>query len=262
MEISIIVPVFNSEKILPILVKEIDKIFSLKKNTFEVFLINDNSKDSSWNTIKDLTKKFDFVKGINLLNNYGQHNAIMAGLKNCSGEYIVLMDDDMQHPPSYIPSICAELKNNFDVCYVKYLNRKHFFWKRAVSWLNNIVASILALKPIKIYTSSYKGFNKKICSNIIAYNGSEVFLDWLILEKANKIAVIEIEHSQRLSGSTNYGLKRLFFLWSVMILKIIPKNKIHKIVLIMPKIIVRYCVYNLIKKNNTKEQFKISEKTF
>ena len=225
-------------------------------------LVNDNSKDSSWTIIKELTKQFNFVKGINLLNNYGQHNAIMAGLKNCSGDYIVLMDDDMQHPPSYIHEIHAELKKDFDVCYVKYLNRKHFFWKIAVSWLNNIVASILALKPIKIYTSSYKGFNKKICNNLIAYNESEVFLDWLILEKTNKISVIEIEHSERLSGSTNYGLLNLFFLWSIMILKIIPKNNIHKIVLIMPKFIVRYCVYNLIKKNNKKEQFKISEKTF
>ena len=229
MEISIVIPVYNSCEILPNLISEIDKNLSKKNFDFEVFLINDFSKDNSWGEIKELSKKFKFIKGINLKDNYGQHNAIIAGLNFCKGNFVILMDDDMQHDPKYIIEIYNELKKDFDICYVRYLKRKHIFWKKFVSWLNNIISSVLAFKSLKIYTSSFKGFNKKVCSEIKKFKKKEVFLDWLILKQSKKVSIIKIVHQERYKGKTNYNLKNLFNLWSIMIINISPINFIHKI---------------------------------
>ncbi len=262
MDLSIIIPVYNSEPILSSLLEEIHNNTLSKKLKKEIILVNDFSQDQSWNKIKFLKNKYDTIKGINLQNNYGQHNAIMAGLNFSSGEICILMDDDMQHHPKYIMNIYDKLKNGYEICYVKYLKRKHSKWKIFVSWLNNIVASVLALKPVTIYTSSYKGFKKDIAQNIIKYQDKEVFLDWLILKQSKNIAVIEVLHQERYSGKTNYNLKRLFELWSIMIMKIRPNSLLHRIFLLLPKILVKLIVYPLVKKNNINEQYIIKEKTF
>ena len=161
MNLSIVIPVFNSEEIISTLVDEISKQIKSYNLKIEIMLVNDFSKDLSWEKIKSLNKKYSFVKGINLMNNYGQHNAIMAGLNHCNGSYCILMDDDMQHNPKYIIDIYNRLNSGYEICYVKYLKRKHLKWKIFVSWLNNIAASILALKPIKFTLLLLKGSIKE-----------------------------------------------------------------------------------------------------
>jgi polyisoprenyl-phosphate glycosyltransferase len=262
MNLSIIIPVYNSSLILHKLIDEIHNVTKNKDIKKEIILINDCSKDNSWEIIRELADKFDFVKGINLEINYGQHNAIMAGLNLCSGQFCILMDDDMQHQPKYILEIHEQLLKGFKVCYVKYLKRKHLKWKIFVSWLNNIVASILALKPIKIYTSSFKGFNREITNQVIQFKKKEVFLDWLILNSSNNIAIIEILHQERFSGKTNYNLKRLLELWSIMIMNIETRTVLHSLWLILPKTFVRFFVYPFVKKININEQYKILDQTF
>ena len=187
MDISVVIPVYNSSKILSELSNQLKNSLSKTSNKFEVIFVNDFSSDESWSKIVELSSQNKFIKGINLKKNYGQHNAIMAGLNHVSGSYIVLMDDDLQHSPNYVPKIVDELKKGYDVCYVKYLKRKHVLWKKFVSWLNNLTASILANKPIRIYTSSFKGFNNKICKNMIVTKKNQIFLDWLILDQTNNV---------------------------------------------------------------------------
>ena len=262
MDLSIVIPVYNSEKILSKLIEEIEIYTSPNGIKKEIILVNDFSNDKSWDKILELIKINKNIKGINLQNNYGQHNAIIAGLNFCTGKICILMDDDMQHDPKYIMSIYNEINNGFEICYVKYLKRKHIKWKIFVSWLNNIVASVLAFKPISIYTSSFKGFSKEIAENITKYQDKEVFLDWLILKQSKKISVIEILHKERFEGKTNYNLKKLFELWSIMIMKIRATSVIHYIFLFLPKMFVKFIVYPLVKKDNISDQYKIKEKTF
>ena len=144
MEISVIIPVYNSASIVKLLIE------NLKKNLifvddFEIILINDFSTDNSWEEIVKISKNDKKIRGINLSKNYGQHNAIMAGLNNAVGDCMITLDDDLQHPPEFFPEIINKLKN-FDVCYTNYKNRKHVGWKRAVSALNNFVSSFLLNK--------------------------------------------------------------------------------------------------------------------
>ena len=262
MDLSIIIPVFNSEPILPSLVKEIDIAFKNKKLKKELKFINDFSDDNSWKTIKHLTNSYSFIKGINLKENYGQHNAIAAGLNHANGEYIIMMDDDLQHDPKYLIEILYELKKGYDSCYVKYLHRKHLLWKKILSYLNHITASYLSGKPVSIYTSSFKGINKEICNKINNDRNFEVFLDWIIVENSKKIQTIEILHRERFKGKTNYNMKKLLILWSNMILKIKPKNKFKKFLLLLIKFVINFFLLKFIKKKEFKEKFAISEKIF
>ena len=262
MDLSIIIPVYNSESILPHLVKEIDIALIDKNLNKELIFINDFSEDKSWKTIKHLSTSYSFIKGINLKSNYGQHNAIAAGLNHASGKYIIMMDDDLQHDPKYILKIFNELKNGYDSCYVKYLLRKHKIWKKTLSYFNHISSSYLSGKPISIYTSSFKGIRNEICNKINNDHSFEVFLDWIIVENSKRIQTIEILHRERFDGKTNYSIKKLLLLWSNMILKIKPKNKFKMILLLFVKFIINFIILKIIKKKDFKEKFIIIEKTF
>ena len=111
MMLSVIIPVYNSEKIINNLVKDIiEQIKKINKiKNFEIILVNDSSDDKSWNEITNICKMYNFVVGINLTKNSGQHNAVMAGLKLCKGDFIITMDDDYQHSPNYISSLLDEI---------------------------------------------------------------------------------------------------------------------------------------------------------
>ena len=216
MKISIEIPVYNSGQILPSLIKNINDQVAKFSEKLEVFLVNDFSLDDSWNEIKKLKNEYKFIKGINLKKNYGQHSAIFCGLKKTDGDKIVCMDDDMQHDPKYILNMINQL-NDYEVCYVKYEKREHNYIKILVSKLNNIVSSFLMNKSIKIYTSSFKCFNKNIKNRIIENNESFIFLDYWIFKYTSKITYINVKHNKRLLGTTNYGFKELLTLWSKMI---------------------------------------------
>ena len=127
---------------------------------FEIILVNDNSTDNSWQKIKDITNNQKNIIGINLSKNFGQHNALMAGIKNSRGDFLITMDDDLQHPPSYIIKIINKLNEGLDVCYTKYQNNKYSFIKKLGSIVNDKVANIVLEKPKNIYLSSYKGIKK------------------------------------------------------------------------------------------------------
>ena len=231
MKLSIIIPVFNSSEILDTLMKNIDKHIADYYKLFEVILVNDCSNDTSWPKIKELKQKYNYIKGINLKENYGQHSAIFAGLKNCVGEKIVCMDDDMQHDPCHIMNMLSKLEDN-DVCYVKYKKREHNYIKILISKLNNVFSSYLMGKSIKIYTSSFKCFNNNICKNIISNDESFIFLDYWIFKYTNKITYISVTHNKRLSGKTNYDFRELLTLWSKMIFLINIRKKNFKFLII------------------------------
>jgi polyisoprenyl-phosphate glycosyltransferase len=256
MKVSIIVPIYNSSPMLEELVQRIAiTMANLNlKNNYELLLINDASKDDSWKTITVLIKQFTFIKGINLSENFGQHNAIMAGLNNCRGDYIITIDDDLQHPPEFFPDILNVLKTN-DVCYTNYKNRKHIGWKKFVSSLNNIVSSFILNKPLKIYMSSYRGMVKKIQLKIVQFKKSDVYLDGLIINSTKNIGMISVDHHARKLGESNYNLKKLLILWSNMILNFSFKPfRMASIFGIILKLITK-----LIRKKNNKKQFEILE---
>lgn len=213
MDLSIVIPVYNSQEILPTLLFIIQKEISFVKK-FELILVNDNSPDDSWKTIVNLKRQYKFLKGINLIKNFSQHNAIMAGLNESSGKIIIMMDDDLQHSPSDVKKIYDEmLSKKSDVCYTKFTKKKHSFIKNFGSRFNDFVANILLSKPKNLYLSPFKGITNQIKDIIIEYNGPYPYIDGLILSATNNISSIVIDHHERTLGAGNYTLIKSISLW-------------------------------------------------
>ena len=259
--LSIIIPVFNSSKILKKLTHQIKKNLNSKKlKRYEVIFVNDNSIDDSWNTIKKLSRnRSNFVKGINFRYNFGQHPALFAGIKYSRGERIILMDDDLQHSPEYLVKIYNKL-NQYDLCYTKYQKREHVFWKRFVSFLNNIFATIIFDKPLNIYLSSFKGFNKHLKKNFITNKKKIILVDAMLIKSTKRICSIDILHQRRFKGESNYNIKNLFSLWfdSIENFHFYP-IRIGSLVGFIFFLIIK--VLRLFSKSKN-SQFQILEKTF
>jgi len=265
MDLSILIPVYNSDKIIEDLVEQIiNSVTDIKTvHTYEIILVDDCSPDGCWEKIKSLSKKFNLVKGIRLSENFGQHNALMAGIKYSSGEKIITMDDDLQHSPIYVKDLLSELDKGFDVCYTDYQNRKHPIWKIILSWLHNLTSSYLSNRPYKLYPSSYRGLKKEIANRIINYEGSKVYIDGLILKITKKITIIPVEHYQRPLGSSNYTFKKLVSLWldTASDFKIFPLRPVTIFVIIIKPIIILYLKITTLGKNK-KPQYIIRSTTF
>lgn len=217
--VSILIPVYKNDGGLDELVKRIGESManSAYANCFELVLVDDCSPDNSWEVIQRLAKTHTFVQGATLSRNFGQHNAIMAGLNLVSGQYVVLMDDDLQHPPEAIPSMLDKLAAGADVCYTNYANRQHATWKIAGSKFNDLMASWLLSKPKGLYLSSFKALKRGVVDQIRNHEGPFAYLDGLILDITRRIATVEIQHGTRAFGEGNYSFKKSISLWLRMV---------------------------------------------
>tara|TARA_B100000035_G_scaffold190367_1_gene162526 strand:- start:143 stop:928 length:786 start_codon:yes stop_codon:yes gene_type:complete len=259
-KLSIIIPVYNSSKILNKLITEINSNLSRRfENNYEIILINDFSKDDSWNIIKKISKNYNFIKGIDLNYNVGQHGAIFIGLKYSIGNKIIIMDDDLQHPPQSLISIYDQL-DLYDACYTLYIKRKHVYWKIFVSKVNNFFSSFIFDKPFNIYTSSMKGIRGDVKDRFVSHDPKIPFIDSLILKESKKITNIEVNHQERFEGKSNYDIKKLFTLWFDMI------ENYHFYPLRFGSLIgfISYSFVKLLRVFNAKKSFsfEIKEKTF
>ena len=217
--VSILIPVYKNDGGLDELVKRIGESManSAYANCFELVLVDDCSPDNSWEVIQRLAKTHTFVQGATLSRNFGQHNAIMAGLNLVSGQYVVLMDDDLQHPPEAIPGMLDKLAAGADVCYTNYANRQHATWKIAGSKFNDLMASWLLSKPKGLYLSSFKALKRGVVDQIRNHEGPFAYLDGLILDITRRIATVEIQHGTRAFGEGNYSFKKSISLWLRMV---------------------------------------------
>jgi len=211
MELSVIIPVFNSEKSIKKLVLEL--INTLKDIDFEVILVNDGSKDQSEKIGEGLAEEFKQVTFISLRRNFGEHNAVMCGLNYSSGLYSVIVDDDFQNPPEEIIKLLGEIRKGYDVVYSKYKIKKHGFFRNLGSKFNDFVANHLLEKPRHLYLSSFKIIHRDVVQEIIKYKGPFPYIDGLVLRTTDNITSIYVDHSDRMEGRSNYNLKKLVLLY-------------------------------------------------
>ena len=216
--ISIIIPVFNSESTIEILVNNIIK--TLEENyKFEIILINDSSKDNTEEKCKKLVEKNTSIVLYSLAKNFGEHNAVMAGLNKCSGDYAIIMDDDLQHSADSLLELIKfgmKEKNNFDVIYTYYDKMKYNFFRNFGRKFNDLIANLLLDKPKFLYLSSFKLINRFLITEIIKYRSPFTYIDGIILGITNKIGRVKVVHNQRSHGKSGYTIRKLFQVWSSM----------------------------------------------
>jgi len=217
MKLSIVIPVYNSARILPLLVDRIRASLESAIDPYEIVFVNDMSIDESWQVIQALGLANPAVKGISLRKNTGQHNAIMAGLNHATGDVVVVMDDDLQHPPEDIPLLYDKIRQGHDVCFGEFAGRHHARWKKLGSAFNDRVAQLLLKKPKDIYLSPFKAFSAEIRAEVIRYTGPFAYLDGLILMTTSRLTTIQVSHHKRHEGRSNYSLRKSLSLWAKMV---------------------------------------------
>ena len=215
-KLSIIIPVYNSEKTIEEVVNEIEIAVSKlnSKYDLEIILVNDYSKDNSLQVCKNICRHKPFVKLISFSKNFGQHNALMAGIKFASGDYIISMDDDLQTPPDEMGKLIDELeRNNYDVVFAKYKTENKSIFRIFGGFVNDLMANALVEKPKSITINSYFIMKKYIANEIIKYDHAYPYIEGLIFRVTQNVGNILIEHRDRKIGKSNYTLKKLLQLW-------------------------------------------------
>jgi undecaprenyl-phosphate 4-deoxy-4-formamido-L-arabinose transferase len=203
-EISIVIPVYNSHECVAELSRQIAD--ALKGIEYEQIMVNDCSKDSSWDEIKKEAETNPNLLGINLRKNGGQDSAILTGLNYASGKFVVIMDDDLQHSPYDIPKLYEEAKKGFDVVYANFESKKQKLWKNLGSWFNGKISEIALDKPNGIYLSPFKILNGDVVKEMVKFNNLFPYIDGLIFQVTRNITQIDIEHHKRELGKSNYNL--------------------------------------------------------
>ena len=215
MKVSFVIPCYNSQKTIRKLIDmTCEQMKMMEINDYEFVLVNDYSKDKTMDELRIIANKYKFVKVIDLANNFGQHNAIMAGLNYVEGDIVVGMDDDLQTHPSQLPKLFAKLDEGYDLVYGKYPDKKHSWFRNLGSKFNNWTVSLLLGKPKSLKACSFWVARKFVRDEVIKYKNPYTHLQGLFLRTTKNIANVDIEHFEREVGESNYTLKKLLKLWS------------------------------------------------
>ncbi|MCH2172672.1 glycosyltransferase family 2 protein [Myxococcota bacterium] len=226
--LSVVVPVYGSEDCVQALVDAIDEVLEPTGLGHEIILVNDASQDGSWQAIQEVCSLRRHVVGVDLRRNFGQDNAILAGLRLARGEAIAIMDDDLQHDPADLPRMLEELSRGYDVVYAKFRRKKQARWKNAGSWFNGKVAEWVIDKPSGIYLSPYKVVRSDVAREICRYSGPVPYVDGLLLQVTSRLSSIDADHHDRFAGTGHYTFfasvavwLRLAFSFSVLPLRLV-----------------------------------------
>lgn len=207
--LSVIVPVFNSELILPQLIERLDKTLSRSSYEYEILLVNDGSRDNSWNVILELTQNNSRVRGINLMRNYGQHNALLCGIREAKNKIIITIDDDLQHPPEEIEKLLTKLKEGYDVVYGAPEKDNHKLWRNLASQLTKVVLQNAMGADTARRVSAFRVFHSHLRKAFDSFDGSYVSIDVLLTWGTTKFTHVFVDHQPRNLGKSNYTLRKL-----------------------------------------------------
>ena len=211
--LSIVVPVYRGAASIGDLVDALAQLDI--PGGHEVILVNDGSPDNSAEICRRLASRTDLpVTFVNLSRNFGEHNAVMAGLREVRGDYVITMDDDLQNPISEVVKLFEHARGGgWDVVYTYYAEKKHAAWRNLGSRFANQVADVLLDKPRGLYLSSFRCMSAFVAKSVTIYEGPFPYVDGLILQTTQHIDRIPVEHVARAKGQSNYTMRRLVRLW-------------------------------------------------
>ena len=206
---SIVSPVYRAEKIIPTLVKRIEDSISQITSNYEIILVEDCGPDNSWAAIESIAKTNLRVKGIKLSRNFGQHYAITAGLDQCKGDWIVVMDCDLQDQPEEIINLYAKAKEGFDIVLARRAQRKDGFFKRFFSAAFYKTLSYLTGSEQDETVANFGIYNKKVIDAVVTMRESIRYFPTMIKWVGFESAKIDVVHDSREEGESSYDFKKL-----------------------------------------------------
>ena len=208
--ISIVSPVYRAEKILPILVSEINLVMERIGEDYEIILVDDRSPDNSWEVMKVLSSQNPKIKSIRLSRNFGQHSAIFAGLTRAKGDWVVVMDCDMQDQPKEIAKLYKKALEGYDIVLGQRENRKDKFLKKLTSRLFYKVFNYLSGANFDNTVANFGIYHQKTIKSILDMKDYVKFFSLFINWIGFKSISIPIEHGEREEGKSTYSVGRLF----------------------------------------------------
>jgi glycosyltransferase involved in cell wall biosynthesis len=211
--LSIVVPVYNGAASIVELVTALSDL--AVPGGHEIILVNDCSPDDSLAVCRKLVADAPLpMTLVNLARNFGEHNAVMAGLRHAQGAHVITMDDDLQNPPAEVLRLLEYAQQSGkEVVYTTYATKEHASWRNLGSHFTNRVADWLLDKPRGLYLSSFRCMSAFVVAEITRYEGPFPYVDGLIMQVTQSLGALEVQHLPRAHGRSNYTLRRLVRLW-------------------------------------------------
>ncbi|MDO4284872.1 MAG: glycosyltransferase family 2 protein [Eubacteriales bacterium] len=213
--VSFVLPCYRSAGTLPAVVREIDETMAgLPQYRTQIVMVCDGSPDDTWETIRGLCEGHPDRIGINFARNFGQHAALMAGIRRAEGEYLVCLDDDGQTPACEVGKLLGALEDGADVVYADYGGHKqHSLFRNFGTAMNEAMTQLLLGKPRDLFVSSYFAMRRFVAAEIARYRNSYPYLIGLVLRATNRIVNVPVTHRRREAGSSGYTFGKLLALW-------------------------------------------------
>src|SRR3954447_15315742 len=218
--LSIVVPLYNAAATLPALHQEISAL--QVEGGHELIIVNDGSRDETEAVALKLTKESRLpMTFVSLSRNFGEHNAVLAGLRAVSGRYVVTMDDDLQNPPSEVLKLLAVAEaERRDVVFANYERKEHAWWRNAGSRLTNLIADFVVEKPRGLYLSSFRCLSRFVADEIAKSRNPYPYIDGLIFQVTQNAGTVRVLHAVRDQGSSGYNFRKLVRLWISMLVNV------------------------------------------
>lgn len=214
MLVSVVIPCYYSQATIGRVVELVMAEFEKNEGyDCDFILVNDGSEDGTYEEIRRLASCYSNVRGVNLMRNFGQHNALMAGLAYADGDYILGMDDDMQTHPSQIFKLIHKIEEGFDLVYGVYPVRKNSWLKNFSSKLNEVTSRVMLNRPKEISSSNFWIITNAVKEEVVKYTSYNPYIDGVFYRVTHNIGNVEVEHFKREQGTSNYTFRKLLNLW-------------------------------------------------
>jgi len=207
--VSVVVPVYNSELTLRELTSRLIEMLSARTDLFEIILVNDGSRDGSGGVISELAQSHPCIRGIDLMRNYGQHNALLAGIRHAQYDVIATLDDDLQNPPEEIPKLLAKLSEGYDVVYGTPQQEHHGLWRDLASRITKIALQSTMGAETARNASAFRVFRTQLRDAFASYRSSFVSIDVLLTWGTSRFSSVPVRLEPRRTGTSNYTFRKL-----------------------------------------------------
>lgn len=207
--ISVVVPAYRSALSLPELVRQLEPVLDDAASYYELILVDDGSGDGTWQVIEDLANGHDWVRGVRLMRNYGQHNALLCGIRRARYELTITLDDDLQHPPEEIPKLLKQLGPDTDVVYGTPMVEQHGLWRDMATQVTKFALQSAMGAPIARKAGAFRVLRTQLRDAFATYDAPYVSVDVLLTWATTRFGAVKVRHEPRTIGVSNYTFKKL-----------------------------------------------------